>query len=101
MHSFGEANELAETLSKLKPELIYSKDSKQEIAKEHGRATAVIAEYSLDQVILEYHIFRHVLFEVLEEKVRLSPESRDRTQSATLKVEQELRSAWKKSRPGF
>ena len=43
----------------------------------HGIARAGTVHYSIDQVIYEYHIFREVLFDVLETKSPLNKRERD------------------------
>src|SRR5689334_3587913 len=37
------------------------------IGKQHGRERAGYADYSMTQLIFEYHILRQVIFQVLEE----------------------------------
>lgn len=39
------------------------------IGKQHGGERAVIENYTIDQLIYEYHILRQVIFDVLEEEV--------------------------------
>jgi PAS domain S-box-containing protein len=48
-----------------------------ECAKEHGQERATLSQYSLDQVVAEYGIFRQVLIDYLEEAGR-PLESRER-----------------------
>lgn len=45
--------------------------------KAHGIARAGTANYSIDQLIYEFHILREVLFEVLEEEQPLEPQERN------------------------
>lgn len=48
-----------------------------ENAKEHGKQRADTEAYNLAEVILEFHILRQVIFEVLEETEPLSKSDRD------------------------
>ncbi|WP_242050326.1 RsbRD N-terminal domain-containing protein, partial [Oculatella sp. FACHB-28] len=47
------------------------------IGKLHGRERAGYADYSMSQLIFEYHILRQVLFQVLEEEAPLEWRERD------------------------
>lgn len=47
------------------------------IGKLHGRERAGYADYSMTQLIFEYHILRQVIFQVLEEELPLNPMERD------------------------
>ena len=47
------------------------------IGKQHGRERAGYADYSMTQLIFEYHILRQVLFQVLEEEAPLGVRERD------------------------
>ncbi|WP_242043723.1 HAMP domain-containing sensor histidine kinase [Leptolyngbya sp. FACHB-671] len=47
------------------------------IGKQHGQERAGYADYSMSQLIFEYHILRQVLFQVLEEEAPLEPRERD------------------------
>jgi signal transduction histidine kinase len=48
-----------------------------ENAKEHGKQRADTEAYNLAEVIIEFHILRQVIFEVLEEEAPLSKSDRD------------------------
>ena len=47
------------------------------ISKQHGRERAGYADYSMSQLIFEYHILRRVIFQVLEEEAPLDVRERD------------------------
>jgi signal transduction histidine kinase len=47
------------------------------IGKLHGHERAGYADYSMSQLIFEYHILRQVIFQVLEEKAPLEVRERD------------------------
>jgi signal transduction histidine kinase len=47
------------------------------IGKQHGHERAGYADYSMSQLIFEYHILRQVIFQVLEEKAPLEVRERD------------------------
>ncbi len=47
------------------------------IGKQHGHERAGYADYSMTQLIFEYHILRQVLFQVLEEETPLGSRERD------------------------
>ncbi|HZG37656.1 MAG TPA: HAMP domain-containing sensor histidine kinase [Nodosilinea sp.] len=50
---------------------------KTRIGKQHGHERAGYADYSISQLILEYHILRQVIFQVLEEDAPLNARERD------------------------
>ncbi len=47
------------------------------ISKQHGRERASFVDYSMTQLIFEYHILRSVIFQVLEEEAPLGTRERD------------------------
>ena len=47
------------------------------IGRKHGRERAGYADYSMNQLIFEYHILRQVIFQVLEEEAPLEVDDRD------------------------
>lgn len=48
-----------------------------DVGKRHGHERAGYADYTVSQLILEYHILRQVIFQVLEEKAPLEVRERD------------------------
>ena len=47
------------------------------IGKKHGHERAGYADYSMSELIFEYHLLRQVIFQVLEEEAPLGVEDRD------------------------
>jgi signal transduction histidine kinase len=47
------------------------------IGKQHGHERAGYADYSMSQLIFEYHILRQVIFQILEEEAPLEVRERD------------------------
>lgn len=47
------------------------------IGKKHGKERAIASEYTMDQMILEYHILRQVICDVMERDVPLTPVERE------------------------
>jgi signal transduction histidine kinase len=47
------------------------------VGKQHGHERAGYADYSMTQLIFEYHILRQVIFQVLEEEAPLAVRERD------------------------
>jgi signal transduction histidine kinase len=47
------------------------------IGKRHGHERAGVADYSMTQLIYEYHILRQVIFQILEEEATLEVRERD------------------------
>jgi len=47
------------------------------VSKQHGHERAGLADYTMTQLIFEYHILRQVIFQVLEEEAPLEPRARD------------------------
>jgi len=47
------------------------------IGKLHGQERAAYADYSISQLIFEYHLLRQVIFQVLEEEAPLEVGDRD------------------------
>lgn len=54
-----------------------NKDQPTDSSSEHGRTRAESQNYTIDQLISEYHILRQVTFEVLESEIKLSNIERD------------------------
>ena len=47
------------------------KEESTRIGKKHGSERAASLNYTMDQMIMEYHILREVLFDVMEEEIEL------------------------------
>lgn len=72
--------QLAVTLSEnksTKNKILSNKDENSRLGKKHGTERAGSINYTLDQLILEYHILRQVLRNVLEEETPLTPEENE------------------------
>ena len=73
--------ELVDALGKVANQAASGSESErqktQRIARIHGRDRAGTVDYTIDQLIFEYHILRQVVCEVLEEDVPLGPAERE------------------------
>jgi signal transduction histidine kinase len=69
--------ELSTTIERTSARIDADKVESDRIGKQHGRERAGYADYSMTQLILEYHILRQVVFQVLEEEAPLAPRERD------------------------
>jgi signal transduction histidine kinase len=68
---------LLETKKRDKEEIELNTSKLISIAKHHGRERSIKFAYMMSQVILEYHILRQVIFDVLDEKTFVSSVERD------------------------
>jgi signal transduction histidine kinase len=66
-------NTIDRTAARNKSDLLNS----TRIGKKHGRERAVASEYTMDQMILEYHILRQVICDEMEKEEPLSPVERE------------------------
>ncbi|WP_088889537.1 sensor histidine kinase [Leptolyngbya ohadii] len=69
--------ELSTTIDRTPARINADKVESDRIGRKHGRERAGYADYSITQLIFEYHILRQVVFQVLEEDVPLTPRERD------------------------
>lgn len=69
--------ELSTTIDRTPARINSDKVESDRIGKQHGRERAGYADYSITQLIFEYHILRQVVFQVLEEEAPLTPRERD------------------------
>lgn len=69
--------ELSTTIDRTPDRIDADKVESDRIGKQHGRERAGYADYSISQLISEYHILRQVVFQVLEEEAPLTPRERD------------------------
>lgn len=67
------SNSIDRTDARNKADLINS----TRIGKKHGRERAVASEYTMDQMILEYHILRQVICDLMEREALLTPVERE------------------------
>lgn len=71
------ADALSMKIDRTEARNLWDMDESTRIGKKHGRERAASLHYTMDQMILEYHILRQVLFDVLEEEVQLSRVERE------------------------
>lgn len=67
------SNKIEKTPTRIKADQLES----TRIGKQHGHERAGFADYSMTQLIFEYHILRQVIFQVLEEESPLKTRERD------------------------
>ncbi|WP_139297064.1 sensor histidine kinase [Phormidium tenue] len=74
-------NHLADAISdqsdKTSAQIQTTKLKSTHVGKQHGHERAGYADYTVSQLILEYHILRQVIFQVLEEEAPLEIRERD------------------------
>lgn len=69
---------LSKTIDRTSARKRFDKAESTRIGKKHGKERASSANYTMDQMILEYHILRQVICDVMEdENVLLSPVERE------------------------
>jgi signal transduction histidine kinase len=69
--------ELSTTIERTPARVNADKVESDRIGRKHGRERAGYADYSITQLIFEYHILRQVVFQVLEEEAPLTSRERD------------------------
>ncbi len=65
-------NALSTSIDRTSARKRFDKDASTRIGKKHGRERAGSSQYTMDQMILEYHILRQVICDVLERDAKLS-----------------------------
>ncbi len=70
-------DELSDQTDKTSSQVVADEVESTRIGKKHGHERAGYADYSMNQLIFEYHILRQVIFQVLEEEAPLSVRDRD------------------------
>lgn len=71
------ADALSKTIDRTEARNIQDKLDSTRIGKKHGKERASSLNYTIDQLILEYHILRQVICDVLEKEEILSPLERE------------------------
>ncbi len=71
------ADELSNTIVRTPARIASDEVESTRIGKLHGHERAGYADYSMSQLIFEYHILRQVIFHVLEEEAPLDVRDRD------------------------
>lgn len=70
-------NELSTQIERTPANISATQIETTRIGKQHGHERAGYADYSMTQLIFEYHILRQVVFQVLEEEAPLGVRERD------------------------
>ena len=71
------ANALSTTIDRSRIRIKWDKQESTRIGKKHGKERASNFNYTMDQLIFEYHILRQIIFEVMEEEAPLSSDERE------------------------
>ncbi len=71
------ADALSKTIDRTHARKAADKLDSTRIGKRHGRERAVAFEYTMDQMILEYHILRQTICDVMETEAPLTPVERE------------------------
>lgn len=71
------ADELSTRIERKPAKITAAQVETTRIGKQHGHERAGYADYSMTQLIFEYHILRQVVFQVLEEETPLGVRERD------------------------
>ncbi|HEY9909364.1 MAG TPA: HAMP domain-containing sensor histidine kinase [Thermosynechococcaceae cyanobacterium] len=70
-------DELSNTIVRTEARIAADETESTRIGKQHGQERAGYADYSMSQLIFEYHLLRQVIFQVLEEEAPLEVRDRD------------------------
>lgn len=70
-------DELSTKIDRTPARIAADQEQSTGISKQHGHERAGYADYSMSQLIFEYHILRQVIFQVLEEEAPLEVRERD------------------------
>lgn len=68
---------LSTTINRTTARVKWDKDESTRIGKKHGKERAGMISYTMDQLILEYHILRQVICDLMEEETPLSDIERE------------------------
>jgi signal transduction histidine kinase len=71
------ADALSKTIDRTHARARRDKEESTRIGKKHGSERAAAFNYTMDQMILEYHILREVLFDIMEEEKDLTRVERE------------------------
>lgn len=72
------ADALSKTIDRTSARNRFDKAESTRVGKKHGKERAASANYTMDQMILEYHILRQVICDVMEDdNILLSPVDRE------------------------
>jgi signal transduction histidine kinase len=70
-------NELSTKIERTPARIATDEVESTRIGKQHGHERAGYADYSMSQLIFEYHMLRQVIFQILEEEAPLGVRERD------------------------
>ena len=70
-------NALSTTINRTKARVKWDLSENTRVGQKHGRERSKMLNYTMDQLIFEYHILRQVVCEVMEEEAPLSTEERE------------------------
>lgn len=70
-------NLLSSTTNRTHARKLYEKEESSRVGKKHGRERAGSRNYTMDQLIFEYHLLRRIIFDVLEEDTLLTDVERE------------------------
>ncbi len=68
---------LSTTIKRTDARVRFDRSESVRLGKKHGRERAGSLNYTIDQLIFEYHILRQVIFEEMEKEASLSPVERE------------------------
>lgn len=71
------AGSLSKTIDRTEARKRYDKAEATRVGKKHGEVRAGSIDYTMDQMILEYHILRQVICDILEEEAPLTTIERE------------------------
>ena len=71
------AEALSTTIDRTETKVKWDQDENTRINKKHGNDRAHVTDYTMDQLIFEYHILRQVIFDIMEEESPLSTVERE------------------------
>lgn len=66
------ADALSKTIDRTHARARFDKEESTRVGKKHGSERAAAFNYTMDQMIMEYHILREVLFDIMEEEKDLT-----------------------------
>lgn len=70
-------NALSTTIDRTALRVKFDLQESERIGRKHGRERAGTQDYTMDQMIYEYHILRQVIFDVIEEELQIEPVERE------------------------
>jgi light-regulated signal transduction histidine kinase (bacteriophytochrome) len=71
------ASALSTTIDRTAARIIFDKEASARTGHKHGQTRSESFNYTIDQLIFEYHILRQVIFEVLEKESPISQTERE------------------------